>query len=220
MALPAGLGPAASGLEDRRSHPLNYGSNWWRERDSNPRPGFPSTALAGQRLEPLDHLSVSYFDETSGLSRPPSLLCLPLRLHPCICPHASLLQDLDEGKCRSNYWAEVRTTQARLETASLGSLGVVADVASALVGNASVLPEHSVDEDCPDRCESNPLDLSIQLFLLSHQTPHKEWRSARDSNPCSLSHNRRSKPAPGPPRPCAPSSPTSSSGRRWRCGSE
>ena len=32
---------------------------WRRERDSNPRWSFPHTPLAGERLQPLGHLSES-----------------------------------------------------------------------------------------------------------------------------------------------------------------
>ena len=36
---------------------LETGDNWRRERDSNPRDGYPPTDLANQRLQPLGHPS-------------------------------------------------------------------------------------------------------------------------------------------------------------------
>ena len=42
------------------------GVRWRRRRDSNPRDGFPSTPLAGERLRPLGHVSAGRSNEGGG----------------------------------------------------------------------------------------------------------------------------------------------------------
>ena len=39
-------------------------SRWRRRRDSNPRDGFPSTPLAGERLRPLGHVSADHSSQS------------------------------------------------------------------------------------------------------------------------------------------------------------
>ena len=41
--------------------------SWRRERDSNPRYGYPYTSLAGKRLQPLGHLSDNCISKISML---------------------------------------------------------------------------------------------------------------------------------------------------------
>ncbi len=42
-------------------------AEWRRERDSNPRYGYPYNGLANRRLQPLGHLSKSYDHSTAYL---------------------------------------------------------------------------------------------------------------------------------------------------------
>ena len=59
------LGTAVGTARAARKFINDFKGNWRRRRDSNPRDGFPSTPLAGERLRPLGHVSTDGYSRTT-----------------------------------------------------------------------------------------------------------------------------------------------------------
>ena len=57
-------------LLERQASSPSASEDWRRERDSNPRYGFPYTRFPSVRLKPLGHLSVEWVQQFTGRRRP------------------------------------------------------------------------------------------------------------------------------------------------------